>query len=171
MCVLVGFLILFLPPGSHAIAMLGALCDGIRVHDLLKCSSHPACLYVVNNSCFCFLEYTSSFVTQSICLIFQISFTHVVWKHQFVHYPGLTGVESCRKDHRPQDHTFSKFWHLSQDHTYRLHSHDSSCSFMTQEFVYVSICLWIALAFCLWFDSVLISSRSPHRPWEHLPLE
>ena len=137
---------------------------------------------------------TSSFVTQSVYLIFQILFTQVVGKHQFVHYPGLTGVESCsvgkttylkivpdlsdfihtgcwkefvhypgltgvescRKDHIPQDRTFSKFWHLLQDwRPHRLHYHDSSSSFMTQEFVYVSICLWIALAFCLWFDLVL----------------
>ena len=66
MCILVGFLILFLPPGSHVIAMLGALCDGIRVHDLLKCSSHPAFLYVLNNSCFCFLEYL--FICDAVCI-------------------------------------------------------------------------------------------------------
>ena len=66
MCVLEGFLILFLPPGNHVITMLGALCDGIRVHDLLKCSSHPACLHVLNNSCFCFLEYL--FICDAVCI-------------------------------------------------------------------------------------------------------
>ena len=140
MCVLVGFLILFLPLGSHVIAMLGALCDGIGVHDLLKCSSHPACLYVVNNSCFCFLEYTSLFVTQSVYLIFQISFTHVVWKHQFVHYPGLTGVESCRKDHRPQDRTFSKFWHLSQLHK----TTDAAFSWFQLQFYDSGVCTYMS---------------------------
>ena len=42
-------------------------------------------------------------MTQSVYLIFQILFTQDVGKHQFVHYPGLTGVESCSKDHKPQD--------------------------------------------------------------------
>ena len=44
---------------------------------------------------------TFSFVTQSVYLIFQILFTQVVGKQRFVHYPDLTGVESCRKDQRP----------------------------------------------------------------------
>ena len=77
----------------------------------MTCSSHPACLFVLNNLlCFCFLEYL--FLCDAVCVSDLSDFIHTGFgKHQFIHYPGLTGVESCRKDHRPKDLTFNKFWH------------------------------------------------------------
>ena len=116
--------------------MLGALCDGIRVHDLLKCSSHPACLYVLNNSCFCFLEYL--FICDAVCISDLSDFIYTgCWKASICSLPwSHWRRELHRKDHRPQDRTFSKFWHLLQDHT--------GCILMIPTAVYdsgVCICL------------------------------
>ena len=107
--------LLFLPSGSHVIAILGHIVK--RHSEYITCLTHPTCHYVltIKLDVFVFLN-TSSFVTKSVYLMSQIIYT-VVGKHQFVHHLGVLGVESCRKDHEPGALTLSKFRHLLQDHT------------------------------------------------------
>ena len=141
--------------------------------EYMTCSSHPACLCVLNNSlCFCFLEYL--FICDAVCVsdlsdfiytgcwkasLYSLSWSH--WRRElYVGKPTglkISPLASFDISYKTTQAALSWF-HLQQ-------------FYHSGVFIYVSICLWIALAFCLWFDFVLISSWSPHRPWEYLPLE
>ena len=107
MCVLVGFLILFLPPGSQVIAMLGALCDGI-------CDT--VCISDLSD-----FIYTGCWKA-SIC-----SFTWSHWRR-----------ELYRKDHRPQDRTFSKF-----DISYK--TTQAAFSWFQLQFYHSGVCICLHL--------------------------